>query len=69
MLGGPLQSPALRFPPQAPTASCVARSNPGQSFYANNATIAQEPPDALVLMVEAEAFEKDQPAMALVLNH
>jgi len=38
-------------------------------FYANDAAITQEPPDALMLIVEAEAFEKDQPAMALALNH
>ena len=46
----------------------VLRPNPRQPFCANDAAIAQEPPDALALIVEAEAFEKDQPAMALTLK-
>jgi hypothetical protein len=66
---GRLSPTSPHFPPQTAAASRVERPNPRQLFYANDAAIAQEPADALALMVEAEAFEKDQPAMAFTLSH
>ena len=63
-----LRSPS-RFPLQAAAASSVAKPNHRQSFHASGAAIASEPPNAMELVIDAQAFKKDQSAVALAGNH
>ena len=61
--------PPSRFLLQAPAASRVAPPNLRHAFYANGATIASEPSNAVRSAVDAEVFKEYQSAVAFARRH